>query len=149
MLSTGHGSVTTTFSWTLLHTIRSGLFSELCEHKSRHLLEAIFREIGRLYSNLFFIRRVTSSQVIRGKHIPNGTYIACSPLVTARDPRLFTEPNHFRPQRWMTPTHHLDNTKLRHAQKVGTSTQFGKGEHLCLGQNLGRVVVLDTLWDVI
>ena len=49
----------------------------------------------------------------------------------------------------MTPSQQLDEIKVRMANRKGTSTQFGKGEHVCLGQNLGKILVLDTLWSII
>ena len=145
----GHPNQTTGFSWGLLHAIRSGKISELRKTKSRDLIEAIFREIGRLYTNFLIPRHVTRPQVVSGRQIPAGTYIVASPLVTARDPRLFSEPDKFRPERWLCPSGELDTAALKAAHRTATSIQFGKGQHACAGEPLGRLMVLDLWWDII
>ena len=149
LLSAGHANQTTTFSWSLLHAIRSPLMETLRRTKSKDLLEATFREIGRLYTNIIFIRRIMATQEILGVHIPAGTYIACSPLITARDPNIFPDPEKFRPERWLTPTNQFDSKALTNSLRAGTSTQFGKGEHMCVGRKVGKLTVLDAMWDTV
>lgn len=92
------------------------------------------------------LRRVTTSQVIMGKYIAAGTLIAISPLVTARDPDLFPEPDRFRPERWMNGDE-LNEAAVKDSVRSGTSLQFGKGQHMCLGEKIGRILVLDILWE--
>jgi cytochrome P450 len=110
-------------------------------------LQATFRETGRLYTNLIILRRVTVPQVILGKHIPAGTFVACSPVVTSRDTTLFSDADKFRPERWLTASK-LDETKIKNVQRSGTSVQFGKGQHACLGEKIGKAIVMDILWEV-
>ena len=124
------------------------MLPKLRETRNQDLLDATFRETGRLYSNLIIYRKVTTSQIIMGKHIPKGTMIGASPVVTARDPAVFSEPNKFRPERWMKDDK-LDEAFLKKAVRSGGFVQFGKGLHACLGERMGRMIVLDLLWNVI
>jgi len=49
----------------------------------------------------------------------------------------------------MTPDGELDEEKVKAVERIGASTQFGKGQHSCLGQRLGKMGILDILWDII
>jgi cytochrome P450 len=144
----GHTNQTTTFVWSLLHALRSSLLDALRQQKTNDLLEATFRETGRLYTSLMLLRRITVPQAILGKHIPKGTFVACSPVVTARDPNLFDEPDKFRPERWLTLAGELDDAKLKVVSRSGASVQFGKGQHPCLGEKLGKFMVM-VYWSII
>jgi cytochrome P450 len=73
LLNGAHTNQTTTFVWSLLHVHKSPeLHVALRETKSKSLLEAIFRETGRLYTNLINLRRITIAQPVLGaaRHIP-------------------------------------------------------------------------------
>jgi hypothetical protein len=72
-----------------------------------------------------------------------------SPVVTSRDPSLFPEPEKFRPERWLTPSGELDISQLKNVHRTASSVQFGKGQHACAGEPLGRLMVLDLWWDII
>lgn len=39
-----------------------------------------------------------------------------------------------------------DSGGVKNAARLGTSIQFGKGQHACLGEKLGKTIVLDILW---
>lgn len=145
----GHTNQSTTTVWTLLHALRSTLLERLRQATSNDLLDATFRESGRLYTNLMLLRRITISQEILGRQIPKGTYIACSPVVTARDPDVYPDPEKFRPERWLTDSGELDETQIKHLHRIGASSQFGKGQHACVGERLGRFMVMDLLWGII
>jgi cytochrome P450 len=147
-LNGGHTNQTTTFVWSLLHAKRSPLLAALRQQKTDDLLQATFRETGRLYTNLIILRRVTVTQHILGKQIPAGTFVACSPVITSRDPTLFEEADKFRPERWLTASNHFDDVKIKNVQRSGSSVQFGKGQHACLGEKIGKTIVIDILWDV-
>jgi cytochrome P450 len=149
LLNGAHTNQTTTFVWSLLHAVRSPLLAALRQQNSPDLLEATFRETGRLYTNLINLRRITTSQFILGKYIPEGTFVACSPVITSRDSSLFNEADKFRPERWLTPSHKLDDVQLKNAQRTASSIQFGKGQHACVAEKLGRTMVLDAWWAAI
>jgi len=146
LMNGGHTNQTATFCWSLLHATRSPLMSALRQQKSRDLLEATFREAGRLYTNLISLRGVTSPQVILGTNIPTGTFVAASPVATARDPNLFPEPDKFRPERWLTASNQLNDEQIKKAVRTGSSVHWGKGQHTCLGQAIGRMMVFDIWW---
>lgn len=95
------------------------------------------------------LRRVTIPQVIRGQFIPKGTFIAVSPLVVARDSKLFPNADRYLPARWLTGSGDLDEAQIRKVQWSGMSTQFGKGQHACAGERLTRILVLDLYWGKI
>ena len=148
LLNGGYTNQASTFAWGLLHAMRSNLLCVLRETKSKDILQASFREIGRLYSNLIILRRLTSAQVVLGKHLPKGTFIACSPLLAGRDSKLFDEPEKFRPERWLTSqTQKFDEAQVKNVQRMGTSTQFGKGQHACVGERLTKRLVFDMYWE--
>jgi sterol 14-demethylase len=94
------------------------------------------------------LRTITTTQPILGKTIPKGTYIACSPIATARDPNLFPDPDKFRPERWLTATNQLDEQEIKNVVKTGASIHFGKGQHACLGEKMGRSVIM-LYWGLI
>jgi cytochrome P450 len=144
-----HTNQRSTFVWSLLHAVRTPLLSALREQKSRDLLEATFRETGRLYSNLITLRQITVPQEIMGKYIPVGTFVACSPCATARDPNLFPEADKFRPERWLTANRELDDEKVKMSARTANSVQFGKGQHACMGEKMARMMILDTWWGII
>lgn len=148
LLAGGTSNQATTFAWSLLHALRSPLLSKLRENKSRDLIEAAFRETARLYTNLLVLRRLTSPQVVLGRHLPKNTFIGCSPLLTARDLKSFDEPENFRPERWLTPEpQKLDEAKVKRVQYMGISTQFGKGQHACVGGRRAKILVIDMYWE--
>jgi sterol 14-demethylase len=74
--------------------------------------------------------------------------VIISPLVTARDPNLFTNANKFVPERWLTETNNLDESGIKSVHRSGASNQFGKGQHACLGEKVGRAFV-KIYWSII
>ena len=149
LVGAAHSSQTNTFCWSLLHSLKAGILPELRRQTSNDLLKAVFRETGRLYTGLLIIRRVMAPQMLLGKYIPAGTYVACSPLMTSLDPNVFPEPEKFRPQRWLTESGHYDDVKIVKMQTKGESSQFGKGQHKCLGQKLAKLLIVNTWWPMI
>jgi sterol 14alpha-demethylase len=149
LMNGGHTNQANTFTWSLLHAIRSPeLLDSLRKQTTPDLLEATLRETGRMYTNLLLLRRITISQQIMGHDIPAGSFIGASPLVTARDPTLFDNPDSFRPDRWLTPSHTLDDAAIKSAQRTGSSTQFGKGQHYCLGEKLAKMLI-GMYWEIV
>ena len=149
MIQAAHINPAPTFVWGLLHAKKSGLLPTLRNGpNSRDFLESIHREIGRLYSNLITYRLTTSPQIILGKAIPARTFVACSPVVTARDSRLFPDPEKFCPQRWLTPSGEFDQAQWKQSERYGHYNQFSKGEHACLGEKVARAFLLDICWKL-
>lgn len=43
----------------------------------------------------------------------------------------------------------FNENEVKRVHRAGSSVQFGKGQHACLGEKLGRIMVLEILWDAI
>ena len=43
----------------------------------------------------------------------------------------------------------FNENEVKRVHRTGSSVQFGKGQHACLGEKLGRIMVLEILWDAI
>ena len=41
----------------------------------------------------------------------------------------------------------MDHLRLKNLTRSGAFVQFGKGQHACLGEKIGRMMVLDILWE--
>ena len=88
---------------------------------------AVFSEAMRLRPPAYATsREVIEPIVLGGQAIPVGAQVVVSPWVTQRDPRWWTEPLRFDPDRWLAPRaepHH------RHAY-----FPFGGGTRVCIGE---------------
>ncbi|CAG2101432.1 unnamed protein product [Medioppia subpectinata] len=58
--------------------------------------------------------------------IPAGTFVEFQPYVIHRDPELFSDPDQFKPERFLNPTHH-----------PYAYIPFGCGPRLCVGMRFG------------
>jgi len=43
----------------------------------------------------------------------------------------------------------MDEARVKNLTRSGAFVHFGKGQHACLGEKIGRMMVLDILWDTI
>ncbi|KAF5867749.1 putative benzoate 4-monooxygenase cytochrome p450 protein [Botrytis fragariae] len=79
--------------------------------------------------------RVSPGANIGGEFIPSGTIIHVYPWATFRNPNNFTDPDSFRPERWLLPTHpHYD---ARYAKdNLACVKPFSHGPRDCIGKNL-------------
>lgn len=92
-------------------------------------LTAALQETLRMHSPLSMINReCTKNYKIPGSNvvIEKGTFIFISAVGTHMDPKYFSEPNVFRPERFM------NGSKI----KNGTYLPFGIGPRTCLGMSL-------------
>jgi len=100
--------------------------------------EMVFKESMRLYPPAWRIGREVVDEVqIGGYRLPVGAQVLMSQWIVHRDPRFFTEPLEFRPDRWREPTSAL---LPRFAY-----FPFGGGGRRCIGDHfalLEGVVVL-------
>ncbi|KAF7911958.1 uncharacterized protein EAE98_011715 [Botrytis deweyae] len=79
--------------------------------------------------------RVSPGANIGGEFIPSGTIIHVYPWATFRNPDNFTDPNSFRPERWLLPTH--PRYDARYAKdNLACVKPFSHGPRDCLGKNL-------------
>ncbi len=86
---------------------------------------AIVSESMRLYPPAWTMgRRVLEDHVIGGHAIEKGALVILSQWVVHRDPRWWSEPEAFTPERWLSPT---DRPKYAYFP-------FGGGSRVCIGE---------------
>jgi len=94
--------------------------------------DAVVAEAMRLYPPIPLIgRQATEPCTIAGYRLPAGANVAVSPWVVHRDPRFFTEPEAFRPERW------LDGLAERLPRFA--YFPFAGGPRVCIGQGFARM----------
>lgn len=89
--------------------------------------ERVIKESMRLYPPLWSIagRLVLQDCEIGGYHIPKDSVIFISPWAMHRNPRYFTEPQAFHPERW--------TDEFSKALPKYTYFPFGAGQRVCIG----------------
>lgn len=88
---------------------------------------AVFSEAMRLRPPAYATsREVIEPIVLGGQAIPVGAQVIVSPWVTQRDPRWWTEPLRYDPDRWLAPRAEPNH---RHAY-----FPFGGGTRVCIGE---------------
>jgi cytochrome P450 len=87
---------------------------------------AVLSESMRLYPPVWGISRLTKRSIdIAGHTIPKGSLCVASQWVTHRDPRFFSDPEVFRPERW------LDGSP---SWPRFSYFPFGAGTRICIGE---------------
>jgi len=97
------------------------------------LTTAVFAETMRLYPPAWIVgRRVTSDITLDGWPVPAGSLAVASQWVQHRDPRWWSSPLAFRPDRWLLPDGRFDER----APDVprGAWFPFGLGQRVCIGE---------------
>ena len=94
-----------------------------------HYLVATIKETLRMYPPAIgvFLRQTTSDLKIDDYNVPRKSLLTLSSFVTQRDPRWFTEPERFDPQRFLAPR--IDEIPS------GAYFPFGAGPRVCIGQS--------------
>lgn len=102
-------------------------------------LRAIFKETLRLYppGPLSGPREVTEDCTIGGYHVPAGTRVLVNLTKIQRDPRIWSDPLEFRPERFLTTTHKDVDVKGQHFELI----PFGSGRRACPGISFGLQVI--------
>lgn len=94
--------------------------------------ESVLLESMRLYPPAYaFSRLVKEDCQLGGYRIPAGTTVIVSQWVVHRDPRFFTDPDRFLPERWLEG---LARRLPRFAY-----FPFGGGARLCIGNNFAMM----------
>lgn len=89
--------------------------------------DAVLTEAMRVYPPVYLVGREALCDLeLGGYRVPKGTTIFMSQWVSHRDPRYFSDPEEFRPERW------LDGL----AQRIPRYAYypFGGGPRVCIGQ---------------
>jgi cytochrome P450 len=103
--------------------------------------ESVVMEAMRLYPPAWAIGRESTQPVkLGGYSFPTGTTILISPWVLHRDPRYFSEPEMFRPERWMG---NLARELPRFAYMP-----FGGGPRICIGQRFAMIEAILVLTTI-
>ncbi|XP_059636730.1 cytochrome P450 CYP82D47-like [Cornus florida] len=97
-------------------------------------LQAIVKETLRLYpaAPLGGPREFTEDCTVGGYQIPKGTRLMLNLWKLQRDPRLWSNPSEFQPERFLT-THKNVDVKGQHFELI----PFGAGRRICPGTTLG------------
>ncbi|XP_047328532.1 cytochrome P450 CYP82D47-like [Impatiens glandulifera] len=97
-------------------------------------LQAVIKESLRLYppAPLASPREVTRDCVVGGYHVAAGTRLFLNVWKLHRDPKIWSEPLEFRPERFMTTHRNIDIRGLNFEL-----IPFGSGRRVCPGINFG------------
>jgi cytochrome P450 len=105
------------------------------------LLDAVIRESLRLYPPQYLLFREPTTAVTLGEyHIPAGTTVVLPPWVCHRDERFWTEPETFRPERW------LDSAGADRPSYA--YFPFGGGPRHCVGRRLAMRILQRVVAEV-
>ncbi|ONI76219.1 hypothetical protein ALI144C_36740 [Actinosynnema sp. ALI-1.44] len=88
----------------------------------------VITEVLRLYPPGWMMTRIVSQDTeLGGQPLPAGTILIYSSYALQRDPRLFTDPDTFDPDRWLP----------ERAKQIpsGAMIPFGSGSRKCIGDN--------------
>ena len=101
------------------------------------LTTAVLAETLRLWPpSWMFSRRILEPVLLGGRTVPVGTMCLVSPALLHRDPRWWSEPDQFRPDRWLRrdpgTTDRFDPKAP--GQPRGAYLPFGAGPRMCIGE---------------
>ncbi|KAH8837867.1 hypothetical protein MCOR02_001092 [Pyricularia oryzae] len=80
--------------------------------------------------------RVSPGAVVDGRFVPQGTIVMVYQNATYRNPDNFVEPDAFRPQRFLPPSHPMYDARLAAGSNTAAFKPFSYGPRDCLGKNL-------------
>ena len=119
--------------------------SDITGDSTAHLpyLHAVIEEGLRIFPPVAFgLPRVSPGANVDGSYVPEGTIVSTSNYSTSRDPRYWTAPNDFIPERWLEGSAYSD---MKEASKP-----FSLGPRVCLGINLAylemQIILAKMLW---
>lgn len=142
----GHETTANALTWTLYlisqhRNVESKIFEEIKQVLGNRrvptiedlpklqYLRNVFTETLRLYPPAWAIGREAIDSVTIGDYsVPPGSVVIMSQYITHRDPRFFSEPNKFIPERW-SPEMKINLHKF-------AFFPFGGGNRICMGEPL-------------
>ena len=153
----GHETTANTLSWTLYllaqhPDVEARLLRELTNVIGERLptaadygrlpyMQQVLKESIRLYPPVWWISRETLEDwEVDGYIVPRGAEVGISQWVMHHDPRWFSNPHHFEPERW---TQAFEASLPPYAY-----FPFGGGPRICIGNDFARLeatLVLATL----
>ena len=143
LLLAGHETTAMALTWAVAAidrapAVRADLEAEWAANQvDLPLTLAVLAETLRLWPpSWMFSRRVLEPMLLGGRRIPAGTMCLVSPALLHRDPRWWTEPDQFRPDRWLRcvpgETDRFDPKAP--GQPRGAYLPFGAGPRMCIGE---------------
>lgn len=124
-----------------LRDVLNGRPPEFADIPNLRFTEMIFAESMRLYPPAWAITRMTvEPHAIDGVDLPAGSVAIICPYIIHRDPRYYSEPDVFNPDRW-TPETKENRRKLSYLP-------FGAGPRICIGERFAwmeGILLLATL----
>ncbi|MGW0433505.1 cytochrome P450 [Micromonospora sp. NPDC003197] len=155
LIVTSHGPAGAALSWCLLRlaeqpTLLSAVRDEIMTtpvHPDRlpgedwPLTSAVLKETLRMHPPNWAMGRTVAVPTSLGPYrLPAGERVLFSPYLIHRDPRHWTDPEIFHPERWLTATRpHSEHAYL----------PFGAGTRVCPGARLGPVQLAIALATII
>jgi cytochrome P450 len=108
-----------------------------------YYLHAVIEEGLRIFPPVSFgPPRISPGAEVNGVYVPPGTIVSTNFYATTRDPRYWTQPESFIPERWLEGSGYTD---LKEA-----SRPFSLGPRACLGINLAymemRIILAKAVW---
>ncbi|KAG2008747.1 O-methylsterigmatocystin oxidoreductase [Coprinopsis cinerea AmutBmut pab1-1] len=102
-------------------------------------VQAIIKEIGRWHTTVPFAlpHMTTADDVYNGYFIPAKTMILPNTWAVMHDPDRFSEPESFRPERYLSE----DGKKIDTSVLDPASGIFGYGRRICPGRNLANDII--------
>lgn len=159
MITGGTDTTTVTLTWTLSLLLNNPqalkkIHEELDNHVGKErlvnesdinnleYLRASVKEALRLCpaGPLSGLREVTEDCTVGGYHVPRGTWLMVNLSKVHTDPRVWSDPMEFKPERFLT-THKGTDVKGQHFELI----PFGSGRRACPGITLGLQMTLLSL----
>ena len=146
LLLAGHETTAMALTWTLAaidqapasDRWRTELEAEwdACSGDSPITLAVLAESLRLRPPSWMFSRRVLEPVELGGRTVPIGTMCLVSPALLHRDPRWWSEPDAFRPQRWLRQEHGQPARFDPKApgQPRGAYLPFGAGPRMCIGE---------------
>ncbi|XP_035670477.1 cytochrome P450 2J6-like isoform X1 [Branchiostoma floridae] len=149
LLTAGMETTATTLHWTALYmalypdvqrkvqdeleaAVGKGKAPTLADVSKLPFTEATIKEIQRIcnVAPLAVPRMTTTDVELRGYHIPKGTQVCMNLYTVHMDPKYFSEPEVFNPNRFLG-----DDGKV---QKMEAFAPFSAGRRVCIGEQMAR-----------
>ncbi|CAC5404020.1 CYP1A1 [Mytilus coruscus] len=150
-MAAGFETVLTTLEWIILYLlyhndvqrrVQEEIYSVIGDRKPKltdkgklPFTEATILEVIRVANVVpMAIPHSTTTDTLLGNHkIKKGTVVFCNTYATAMDPKLWTNPEKFTPERF------LDNDNQLNQQKADEVLTFGIGRRRCPGEFLAKM----------
>jgi cytochrome P450 len=155
VMMAAHDTSTSTLSTAIYHLAKHPDWQERLREQSMALpdelsleqleqleqLTWVVDESLRLHPPLPFMPRVTTKETeLAGYRIPPGVLTGFAPVVVHRDPRCWSRPNAFDPERF---------SRGEHKSHPSAFAPFGGGRHLCVGKRFGQLEIRSTLHQLL